>query len=313
MLLSLRDCVAFALIATLPLTARSVGTVPTAVAGSDRPVVVATMSIWADIVEQIDCADMFEIDTLIPAGGDPHSYEPSMRDRETLDGAALVVANGAGLEAALADTLHAVEDDGTPVFAVADHVATQPIGPDVGDHDDHDGDDPHVWLDPTLVVEALPALADALVAAGADQTTMKSCVDSLTDELGALDEDVAGILDSVPADRRILVTNHDALGYFARHYDFEILGSVLPSSSTLVEASPSEIEDLANAIRDEGVTAIFAEALETTDDADALGDRLGVSVVTLYTDSLGDAGSDVTSYQALMRYDANVIADALAG
>jgi zinc/manganese transport system substrate-binding protein len=292
----------------------------------DQPVVVVTMSIWADIVDRVDCGDAFAVQTLIPLGGDPHSYEPSMQDRDTMGGAALVVANGGDLEAHLHDMLETVADDGTPVFEVVEHVTTRPRSDDVAaDHEDenegddnegageHAGDDPHVWFDPTLVIEAVPSLGDALVEAGADREEIDACVETVTAELTDLDAELAATLDAVPEDRRILVTNHDALGYFAEHYGFEILGSVLPSSSTLVEASPSELDDLAAAIDDAGVPAIFAEALEATDDASALADRLGVEVVTLYTDSLGDEESGVTSYAELLRFDAEAIATALAG
>ena len=277
---------------------------------------VATTSVWASIVDQLDCTDAFDVQTLVPVGGDPHEYEPSMRDRATLDDAALVVSNGAGLESLLTDTLDAVADDGTPVYAVADHVTLSPMGaadstPSDDDGDDG-GDDPHIWFDPTLVAAALPSLADALVAAGADRSAIDACADALAQDLTDLDGQVAGILDAVPEGRRLLVTNHDALGYFARHYGWRILGSVLPSSSTLAEASPAQLERLADAIEAAGVPAIFTEQLETTDEATALADRLGVRVVTLYTDSLGDADSGVTTYQDLLRVDAQSIADALA-
>jgi zinc/manganese transport system substrate-binding protein len=289
----------------------------------DQPVVVVTMSIWADIVDRVDCGDFFAIQTLIPVGGDPHSYEPSMQDRDTMSGAALVVANGADLEAQLHDTLETVADDGTTVFEVAEHVTTRPMGDEAheaeGEHEDeadaehsHDGDDPHIWFDPALVIEALPSLGDALVEAGADRDEIDACVETVAAEITDLDAEVAATLETIPEDRRLLVTNHDSLGYFAEHYGFEILGSVLPSSSTLVEASPSELDDLSDAIEDAGVPAIFAEALEATDDASTLADRLGVEVVTLYTDSLGDDDSGVTSYAELLRFDAEAIATALA-
>lgn len=308
------------LAASSPTTARPAG-------DGDRSVVVVTTSIWADIVDRLDCADHFDVQTLIPVGGDPHAYEPSMRDRDTMSDAALIVANGADLEAHLHDTLEAVTDDGTPVFEIADHVTTSRPA-DVadenhegegenheedGEDDEHEGDDPHVWFDPTLVIEALPALGDALVEAGADSAEIDSCREALIGELTELDAEITAILEAVPPERRTLVTNHDSLGYFADHYGFEILGSVLPSSSTLVEASPSELDDLADAIDDAGVPAIFAEALESTDDASTLADRLGVDVVTLYTDSLGDEDSGVSSYADLLRFDAEAIAAALAG
>jgi zinc/manganese transport system substrate-binding protein len=263
----------------------------------DTSVVIATTSIWSDIVDRVDCGDHFAVETLIPAGGDAHAFEPSMRDRATLGEAALVVANGGGLEELLDDTLAAVADDGTPVLTVFDHVG--------------DGDDPHLWFDPALVAEAAPEIGEALIAAGADEPTTEQCVAEVIAEIEALDAELREILSVVPAGRRLLVTNHDALGRFADRYDFEILGSVLPGSSTLAEASPAELEQLSSEIESAGVPAIFAEALDSVDEATTLADRLGVDVVMLYTDALGEQGSGAETYAGLMRFDATAIADAL--
>ena len=109
----------------------------------------------------------------------------------------------------------------------------------------------------------------------------------------------------------MLVTNHDSLGYLADRYDFTVLGSILPSTSTLTEASPGQLEELGEAIEAEGVPAIFTETISSADDAEALADRLGVDVVELYTESLGEPGSGVETYADLMRFDAQAIADAL--
>jgi zinc/manganese transport system substrate-binding protein len=273
--------------------------------GADGPYIVATTGIWADVVRMVACDGTFDVRTLLPTGTDAHAYEPSLRDRSVLDGAAVVVANGLGLEERLEDTLAAVEDDGVPVFRVGDHVET--LDPD----DDHGGADPHVWFDPIRVRAALPALGDALVAAGAERGRVDQCVATAHDELTALDADVADTLAAVPAARRVLVTNHDSLGYFADRYDFTVLGSILPSTSTLTEASPGQLEELGEAIRAQGVPAIFAESVSSTADADALADRLGVDVVVLYTESLGEPGSGADTYPGLMRFDATAIADAL--
>ena len=238
------------------------------VAGSaddDTPIVVATTSIWADIVDRIDCGDHFTVETLIPVGGDAHSFEPSIRDRQRLGDASLVVANGGGLEELLHDTLDAVAGEGVTVLEVFDHVTTAPLDhadedehtedslegdehAEDSDEHEHSGDDPHVWFDPTLVVEAAPAVGAELVAAGADAATTDRCVVEFTSEMEALDAELTEILSVVPSERRLLVTNHDALGYFARRYNFEILGSVIPGSSTLAEASPAELEQLADDI-----------------------------------------------------------------
>jgi zinc/manganese transport system substrate-binding protein len=266
-------------------------------ADDEKPIVVATTSIWADIVDRIDCGDQFIVETLIPVGGDVHSFEPSVRDRQRLGDAALVVANGGGLEASLEDTLDAVAGDGVTVLSLFDNIDA--------------GEDPHLWFDPTVVTDAAAVISDQLVAVGADADTSEECLDEFSAELDELDAEVADILAVVPPDRRLLVTNHDALGRFADRYDLEILGAVIPGSSTLAEASPAELEQLADDIETHGVPAIFAEALDSTDEATTLADRLGVDVVTLYTDSLGEDGSGAETYPDLMRYNATAIADAL--
>jgi zinc/manganese transport system substrate-binding protein len=248
----------------------------------------------------VACDGSLAVEAIIPPGGDPHGYEPSLRDRETLDGAALIVANGGGLEDLLDDTLDDVADGGVPVVRMVDLV-------EGGD------DNPHVWFDPTKVAASLPALADALVGAGADRAATERCVAGAQAVLAGLDHDVAAALATVPADRRVLVTNHDSLGAFADRYGFEVLGSVLPSSSTLAEASPGELEALGDEIAARGVPAIFAESLHASGDADALADHLGVDVVELYTDTLGETGSGAETYIALLRTDAERIAAALGG
>jgi zinc/manganese transport system substrate-binding protein len=278
-------------------------------AGADAgPYVVATTGIWADVVGKVACDGTFGVRTLLPTGTDSHAYEPSLGDRRVLDGAALVVANGLGLEERLDDTLDTVEDGGVPVLRIGDHVATLAEE----DEEGHPGADPHVWFDPTRVSAALPALGDALVAAGADDQRIGTCVAATQDELADLDAEIADTLAVVPAERRVLVTNHDSLGYFADRYDFTVLGSILPSTSTLTEASPGQLEALGEAIETEGVPAIFAESVSSTADADALAERLGVDVVVLYTESLGEPGSGAETYADFMRYDAQAIADALS-
>jgi zinc/manganese transport system substrate-binding protein len=278
--------------------------------GADAgPYAVATTGIWADIAGMVACDGSFEIRELVPAGGDPHAYEPSLRDREVLDGAALVVANGLGLEESLTDTLEDVAASGVPVIRMAEHTETIPTA--AGADDDDHGADPHVWFDPRRVGAALPALGDAFVAAGANRAAIDGCATAARAQLAELDSELEDVLARVPPERRLLVTNHDALGYFADRYGFEILGTVLPSASTLTEASPAQLEALSEAIEAAGVPAIFSETLHASGDADALAARLGVQVVELYTDALGAPGSGAETYPDLLRHDANAVAAAL--
>lgn len=328
-------------------------------APSAVPSVVATTGIWADVVSNVGCEDSVSVTTLIPEGGDPHSFEPSLRDRETMDAADLVVANGLGLEERLVDTLEAVAAEGVHVFEVAEHIETIEFefsgghddhgdddhdeghddedghdhdeddhsdheDEDGHDHDDeahedehdhahdHSGGDPHVWFDPQRVAGVLGELADELIHAGADADTVNRCLDAYRAALGDADAEIAEILDSVPADRRIMITNHDSFGYFADRYGFEVVGTVIPSTSTGAESNPALLEELAEIIEHEGVPAVFSET--TTGDADiqALATAAGdIAVVQLLTGSLAPAGQDGDTLIGMLKFNAHAIADAL--
>lgn len=309
-------------------------------AGEDAPTVVATTGIWRDVVSNLACDGLAEVSALIPAGSDPHAFEPSLRDREALDEASLVVVNGLDLEEGLIDTIDAVLDDGVPVFAISDHISPAPLeGGD--DHDDeestdhagededgeeehgteeaadagpdHEGGDPHIWFDPLRVSSALPALAGMLVdEAGLEEAAVRRCLEDYRAELERVDDDVTETLASVPAAGRKLVTNHGALTYLADRYGYEIIGTVIPSTSSLAQTNPAQLQDLVETVRSNGVKAIFAETQAATDDAEALGREAGgVEVVSLFTGSLGEDGSGAETYAGFMRTNATRIAEGL--
>ncbi len=348
-------------------------------AGAGAPTILATTGIWADVVSNVACGGLAEIETIIPVGGDPHGYEPSLQDRARMESAALVVANGLLLEEGLEDTLEAVEESGTPVFHFAEGMDTIPFasaGAHAGDahaeddHDDHEGhdhdeeaheddhddhdhdeeaheddhdhdeeaheddagtqpdaeddphaghahahgsDDPHVWFDPHRVAEALPRLAQALTTdVGLDPAAVEACLTSYQAELEAVDTEVAAKVEQLPAASRKLVTNHEALAYFADRYGFEVIGTVIPTPASMAQASPAQLEALAEIIEHEGIKALFAETVHSTDDVEALAARVGdVTVVTLYTGSLGPPGSGADTYIGFMRTNADLIVDAL--
>ena len=290
------------------------GSAPTPTA--DGPTVVATTSIWADIASRVLCA--VPVATLIPAGADPHTFEPSLRDRERLDAAALVVANGGGLEESLTDLLGTVADEGVNVVEMTPHIDVIPTDDD--DHDEQDGDhdedgdehghgmasDPHVWQDPTRVAGALDVIASAGAAIG-----LGDCAEEFAAELSELDAEIDAMLADIPPDRRVLVTSHDSLAYFADRYDLEVIGTVIPSTNTLAETNAADLGDLADLIEQRDVRAVFTEQMESTADADALADRLGVAVVPLVTDTLTDDPA-TDSYVEMIRSNATRIAEALS-
>ena len=117
----------------------------------------------------------------------------------------------------------------------------------------------------------------------------------------------------LPEDQRVFVTNHDSLGYFADRYDFEILGSVIPSASTLAQTNPAELEELAESIEAAGVTAIFVETQHSSSDANALADRVGdVEVVALLTGTLDEPGTEGSTYLGWLLQNAHLIVEGLS-
>jgi zinc/manganese transport system substrate-binding protein len=193
-------------------------------------------------------------------------------------------------------------------------------GHDDDGHDDdghgHEGEDPHFFADPARMAVAVEAMAEALAThvESLDTDEFRARVEGYLAELAALDAEVEALLEPVAPDRRVLVTNHDVLGYFADRYGFEVLGAVIPGGSTLAEPSAADLADLAAAIEAEGVPAVFVDASAPSRLADALAAEAGVDVevVELFTESLGEPGSGGETYLDMVRTNAERIAAALA-
>lgn len=284
------------------------------------PHVVATTSILGDVVGDV-VGEHAEVQVLIPPGQDPHGFAPSARQAQDLRTADLVVANGLQLEEALLDVLDAAEGDGVPVLRLAEHLdPITPAGAVGDDHadeadDDHGPLDPHVWLDPLRMADGARLIAERVEAAGiGDDVDWTARGDDVADDLEDLHDEVATILGPVPDDCRRLVTDHDSLGYFANRYDFDVIGSVIPGTSTQAEPSARDFAALAATLRDAGVMAVFVDVGQSTRLADALANEVGddVTVVELYTGSLGEPGSGAEDYAGMLTTDARRIADALA-
>lgn len=293
----------------------------------EGPGLVATTTVWADIVSNVACGA--PVRSLVPAGADPHSYEASLRDRELVGDASLLVANGAGLEATLDDLVAEATD--AEVLTVTDHVELIEHD-DAADHGDEDTDehgdettgdehadetsdetsdehghsegDPHVWQDPNRVIAVLDEIATALTAVGVD-----TCEAGYRDELVALDAELEATFATIPPERRLLVTGHDALAYLAERYGFEVIGTVIPASTTLAEANPAGLAELTDLIDERGVTAVFVDTFDPASDAEALAERIGIPAVPLTDGSLTD---DAGTYVDMMRANATAITGALA-
>jgi zinc/manganese transport system substrate-binding protein len=317
----------------------------------ERLSVVATTSILGDIVQQL-LQDDGEVAVLMGPGVDPHAYQPSAADAALLREADLVVANGLQLEEALERPLRAAEEDGVRVFELApqldplefegdDHGhGDEDVHADEDDHghegeDDHghgdedahleDDDhghgpeDPHVWFDPVRMIDGVELIAAELAAVwpAIDGDEWQARADAYNAELLAVHEELADRFAAIPAENRRIVTNHDALGYLAHRYDLDVIGTVVPGSSTQVEADARQFAALIETVEQAGVTTIFAENTDSTALAEQLASEvvgrsdLQLQVVRIYTDAVGEEGSGAETYLGLLRTTAGLIADAL--
>ncbi|MBT8164577.1 MAG: zinc ABC transporter substrate-binding protein [Acidimicrobiia bacterium] len=266
--------------------------------------VVATTSVLGDVVENVVGPDA-TVEVLVPLGSDPHDYQASAQQVAALQQADLVVANGLSLEEGLSDVLASVASDGANLLEIAPLVDPIPFG-------DGTTDDPHVWLDPVRMADAADLIAAELSTLSTDGTWQDRS-DAYRAELLALDAEISASVSELSEEDRVLVTNHDALEYFAARYGFEVAGTVIPSGTTLAEPSSAELAALVEEIDRLGVRAIFAETTEPTTLAEAIAAEAGeqVQVVELYTGSLGEAGSGADTLIGMLRTNARLIVEAL--
>jgi zinc/manganese transport system substrate-binding protein len=278
--------------------------------------VVVTTSILGDVVSQV-AGEGAAVAVLMPLGADPHSFQASASQAAALREADLVVVNGLGLEEGLDDVIAGAAADGVSVVVAASFVDTLPfVAVAAGEAGDPGDLDPHFWTDPRRMAEVAVGIGEALAAADpACAAARRDAAAAYRAELLGLDAEIEGILAGIPAEGRKLVTNHRTLGYFADRYGFEVVGAIIPGGTTLAEPSPADLAELAEALRREGVRAIFTESTRPAALAEALAGELGeqVAVVGLYTESLGPPGSGAETYAAMQWVNAERIAAALGG
>jgi zinc/manganese transport system substrate-binding protein len=280
----------------------------TASASGDRPHVVVTTNVLGDVVSEL-AGDEATVEVIMPPGAAPHEFQASAEQVAAMREADVLITNGAGFEEGLTETIEAAEQDGVPTFAAIDAVDTLELEGD-------GGTDPHFFTDPARMAAAAQGIADFLVdeVPALDNPAFARKAGATIDELHALDAEVERTLSVVPDNRRTLVTNHEVFGYFADRYGFDVVGAVIPAGTTQAEPSAEQLDELAHAIEEQHVPAIFVETSSPTRLADALSDEVGdVDVVELFSESLGDEGSGGETYAAMMRTNAGRIADALTG
>ena len=264
--------------------------------------VVTTTTVFADIVRNIG-GDRVTVDSIIPAGAGPEDYEPKPDDARKLNGADLIVSNGAGLDGFLDKLISASGENKAARLVLADGIPTITVDGKVN---------PHFWLDPSLVTDHyLPAIAAALSKLDpSDQATFESNRAAYAAKVKAMDDANKARFDTIPAANRKLVTFHDAFPYFAAHYGFELVGVILANVGQ--EPTAAELADLVKTVKAAGVKAVFSESQFSPKLAQTLASEAGVTrvVTTLYNDTLGPPPAD--TYIGMMEWNAQEIVKALS-
>jgi ABC-type Zn uptake system ZnuABC Zn-binding protein ZnuA len=267
--------------------------------------VVVTTTQLGDIVRAIG-GDAVDVHQILKPNTDPHDYEPRPKDIQETARAKLVVTSGDDLDRWMGEVLDNAGGSPTVLDAGAGRPVTVP-GEDTGPEASRF--DPHWWHDPVNVEYATTRIRDALAKAdpGATAAIDRGAEAYLT-KVKALDAGIAKCFAAVPAAERKLVTDHDAFNYFAKRYDIDVVGAVIPSQTTQAQPSAGDLARLVAVIEREDVKAIFPESSINPKLAEAIARETGATAdLTLYGDTLGPAGSPGATYLGMEAANADAM------
>ena len=279
--------------------------------GSDRLQVVATTTQIGDFVRQVGGSQV-DVDQILAPNTDPHDYEPRPSDVTGAADAKLVFASGDDLDGWIGEV---VSDSGSDA-KVVDLGAAVPIKlPGESEGAEASKYDPHWWHDPRNAEAAVESIERQLAAADpAHRRGYEANAAAYLRKLHALDRGIAECMSAIPPDRRRLVTDHDAFGYFAGRYGIDVVGAVIPSQTTQAQPSAGDLSDLASVIDREGVRAVFPESSLSPKLAEAIARQTGASAeYTLYGDTLGPEGSRGDTYLKMEQANADAMVRGFSG
>lgn len=295
--------------------AAALAVVVTPAIAADKIPVVASFSILGDFVDAVG-GDRVAVKTLVGPNGDAHVYNPTPADAKAVAEAKLVFVNGLGFEGWMERLAKAAKSKATTVVATTGISARQ-MEDDDGPKDKaghaHEITDPHAWQSVANAKVYIANIRDGLIAADpAGKEAYTANAAAYTAKLDALDADVRKAIEAVPADRRKLITTHDAFGYFAATYGVEFLAA--QGVSTESEATPKQIAGLIRQIKAENIRAIFLENMADKRLVTRIAKETGVQVGgELYADALSLPNGPAATYIDMIRNNVKLIAAAMAG
>jgi ABC-type Zn uptake system ZnuABC Zn-binding protein ZnuA len=280
--------------------------------------VVVTYSILGDLVENVG-GEKVELTTLLGPNGDAHTFEPAPSDNADLAEAEVVFENGLGFEPWLGDLYASSGSEAARV------TVTDPIEPltvtaegqvheeDAHGDEEHGQVDPHVWHDVNNAIVMVKSIRDALSAADpGNARSYRRNAEGYVADLEALDAEVREKVGSIPEEDRVLFTSHDTFGYFADRYGFEVDTALASASTEAGDPSAGQTAALVEKVEESGVPAIFADNVSDPGVMEGIAAEAGVELAPpLYTDALGESGSEGGTYAGMVRYNVSTMSEAL--
>lgn len=273
-----------------------------ACSGTAAPDVLTTSTILADITKNV-AGDRLTVGSLVPIGVDPHSYQPTPQDTAKVSKSKVLVVNGAEYELFLESLLASADGEGTLIEASTSLNLRS---------DAEHGTDPHLWLDPNNVIVYVENIRDGLIQFDPEGAEVyQANASAYITQLGELDAWINGQIAKIPPPRRLLVTNHEAFGYFAERYGFTVVGTVIESFSSDASPSAQQMAALVDQINLYEAPAIFLDAADNPSLAQQVAAETNVKVVTdLHLESLTD-GAPAGTYIEMMKYNVTKIVEAI--
>ena len=275
--------------------------------------VLAVESFLADIAQNV-AGERVKIDTLIPLGVDPHAFEPTPQDVARIAESRLLISNGAGFEQWLGEVLANAGGERLVIEAATGLTSRNLEGDaSAGVEGRQQEGDPHFWLDPNLTIKYVENIRDGLSQVdpeGKDVYALNA--EAYIAQLKELDGWIQEQVKQVLPERRLLITNHESLGYFADRYGFKIAGVIIPSVSSIASPSVQQLASLVEQIRASKAPAIFLEAGANPQLAEQIASETGVKVITsLFSHSLTPSDGAAPTYVEMMKYNVRAIVEAL--
>jgi ABC-type Zn uptake system ZnuABC Zn-binding protein ZnuA len=260
--------------------------------------VLASTSFLADIAQNV-AGERTKVDFLLPIGADPHAYQATPQDVVKISKSTMLILNGLEYEHFIEPLLENADGERSVIVA-SEGLEAQ------------NGGNPHLWLDPVLVIPYVENIRDGLINVDPEGAEIyEAHADAYVAKLRELDAFIREQVETIPAGRRLLVTNHEAMEYFAERYGFVLVDSLLPSFSSDASASAREITEAIDAIKSTGAPAIFLGSVENAGMARQIALETGVQVVDgLHLESLTD-GEPAGTYIDMMKYNVSLIVEAL--